>query len=85
MALATSFPKEPGKPGTGSGLPQNVKRWRGVFGKPQERQLKTEVFDGNDTKASGKQAQKGRGWISQAIKGLWELLCGVVKSQPRKW
>jgi hypothetical protein len=51
--------------------------------------LKTKVFDGNDTKASGKQAHKGRGWISQAIKtsvgtpvrGRQESATQVVKAE----
>jgi hypothetical protein len=43
------------------------------FGNPK-RQLNAEAFDGSNTKASGKTAQKGRGWISQTFIGLWEFL-----------
>jgi len=55
-----------------------------IFGKPQERQLSESSFNGRTTKASGKTARKDRGWLSQTIKGLGELLSVVAENQDVK-
>lgn len=59
-------------------------RWRGDIWKTPGEAVERAIVRRQRYESVGKDGVKGRGWISQTIKGLWEILSAVATNQQRK-